>query len=201
MKFCIFLIVILMLAEYFPSNHAAVKEINKNERISEMEKLLERAIEVSEDPTTSTKAPTTSTKAPTTSTKAPTTSTKAPTTSTKAPTTSTKAPTTSTKAPTTSTESPTTASTELPKTTTPKVIDKQELISEAKDIFEHGQKILAQHRYNSNKETLLLYCAELAEIEILQERIESTSKQERLKDYKLKLEEHHKTMDDLEKKF
>nr|XP_027204915.1 microtubule-associated protein RP/EB family member 1-like [Dermatophagoides pteronyssinus] len=186
MKFYIFFIVILMLAEHFPSNHAAKKEIDNSEQISEMEKLLERAMETS-TPKPTTPKPTT----PKPTTPKPTT----PKPTTPKPTT----PKPTTPKPTT--PKPTTASTESPKTTTPKEIDKQELISEAKDIFEHGQKILAQHRYNSNKETLLLYCAELAEIEILQERIESTSKQERLKSYKLQLEEHHKTMDDLEKKF
>ncbi|KAH9426072.1 hypothetical protein DERP_007012 [Dermatophagoides pteronyssinus] len=88
MKFCIFFIVILMLAEHFPSNHAgiATKEIDKDELISEVEKLLER-----------------------------------------------------------------------------------------------GQKFVDQHRYDSDEKLILLYLAEMAEIEILLSKIEMTSKQERLK--------------------
>lgn len=92
-----------------------------------------------------------------------------------------------------------TQSTAAPPTTTPKEIDKHELITKTKDILTNGQKFVDQYRYNSDERLIILYLAEMAEIEILLSKIQMTSKQERLKDYKQELMIYEETMKDLER--
>ena len=72
---------------------------------------------------------------------------------------------------------------------------KDDLIKNAKELLGHGPQFYEKHRYNTDEKIILLY---LAELEILIEQIESTSKQERLQRYEKQLNIHHEKMNELE---
>ncbi|KAH7639032.1 hypothetical protein DERF_006111 [Dermatophagoides farinae] len=77
-------------------------------------------------------------------------------------------------------------------------VAKDDLIKNAKELLGHGPQFYEKHRYNTDEKIILLYLAELAELEILIEQIESTSKQERLQRYEKQLNIHHEKMNELE---
>ncbi|OTF71737.1 hypothetical protein BLA29_001509, partial [Euroglyphus maynei] len=75
------------------------------------------------------------------------------------------------------------------------MINKDVLLDNAKKLFDQGRQFLKKHRYGFDEETLLLYLAQLGEIEILIQQIKLTSNQERLKHFKEQLDIHQNTID------